>query len=291
MKKRFLFVFILLLLLGFFVFRILTVVRPFQRWQPDWLSPQGEEADSSSKAELSFALIGDPENQLDNLEKALEKINSLGLEFVVIVGDLTSTGTDKEFKEIDRVLDKAEINYYLIPGNHDLWYEKKEKANLWQQYFGQKYYARETGEYHLLFLDNSDEWQGFSQPELDWLGHYLFETEDFQSGKLEKKYLVFTHIPFWHPESKKAMGEYSQQMKDQAYEILQKFCQSPPLAVFSGHLHKTGDYNYGCSNGKQIRMINVGSIHETRNLQLPRFLQVKVLENGQISIKEIELDS
>ena len=295
MKKiksfRILIFFLFICLSGFFIFRFITVVKPFQFFIPTGtiLSPQSKNSLHTGGVKFSFAIIGDPENQLDNLQKALEKIKAMELESVVIVGDLTSTGTSKEFKAIEKKLDDFELDFYLIPGNHDLWYEREQGVDVFSQYFGQRYYAEEINDYQFIFLDNADEWQGFEDKQLSWLEHYLFLSKDFMSGKMEGKYLVFTHIPFWHPENKKAMGEYSQAMKDQAYEMLQKFCQSPPLAIFSGHLHKTGDYNYGCGNGQQIRMINAGSIHEIRNLQLPRFLQMTILTGGQLQVEELEI--
>ena len=47
--------------------------------------------------------------------------------------------------------------------------------------------------------------------------------------------------------------------------------------------------NYGCGNNNQIRMINAGSVNETRNWQLPRFLKIDIFEDGSFKTKEIEL--
>ncbi len=294
MKKRYLLLFIFIIFVGLAIFRFIEVVKPFQGLRSSYLSPQSkgqlDELNELDKPVLSFCVVGDPESDLENLRKSLLKNQEQGCEFTVIVGDLTQTGTPKEFEKIKKTLDQEEIRYYLIPGNHDLWYEHKEKIDIWSDYFGQRYYAREIKNFTFIFLDNADEWLGFDQTQLNWLSHFLFDSEDFQKGKLDHQYLVFAHIPFWHPESEKAMGEYSQAMKNQAYDLLQEFCSHPPLAIFSGHLHKAQEYNYGCSNGNQIRMINAGSVNETRNWQLPRFLKADILKDGQSEIKEIELD-
>ena len=85
------------------------------------------------------------------------------------------------------------------------------------------------------------------------------------------------------------MGEYSQDLKDQASQLLEKFCQNPPLAIVSGHLHKVEDYKYSCSNGNNLRIINAGSVNEKRNWQLPRFLKIDLFEGGGLKIEEIEL--
>jgi len=246
-------------------------------------------ASKPSNSILTFAVMGDPEMDTDNLKKALERAQQQGLEFVIIVGDLTSTGTPDEFKKISKIIDNAEIKSYLIPGNHDLWYSGKQGIDIWGDYFGPEYYSKEIKGFKFVFLNNANEWQGMSEKQLNWLGHNLTKNEQFLSGNLENHYLVFTHIPFYHPESSKAMGEYSQKMKDQAYTMLQDFCKCPPMVIFSGHLHHTGDYNYGCSNNKKIRMINTGALNENRNWQLPRFLKVNILQDYSLEYQEIEL--
>jgi len=293
MKKFFLIATVLFVfLVSFCLVRIVQVVKPFESLKLPYSSPQPLESpkpDNASSVKLSFAVIGDVESDLINLKKALELVKQKNLEFAVVVGDLTKTGTSKELDEVKKVLDKSEITYYVIPGNHDLWYLREEGIDTFSQYFSQRFYAREIKGLSLVFLDTADEWLGISEEQQNWLGHFLFNNKDFISGKLDNKYFVFNHIPFWHPESKKAMGEYSETLKDQAYLILQEFCKHPPLAVFSGHLHKVQEYNYGCGNGKMIRMINAGSINEARNWQLPRFLKADIYDDGELEINEIEL--
>lgn len=243
---------------------------------------------SEQRPLISFAVIGDPESDLENLEKALLKIKERQFEFVVIVGDLTQTGTPKEMEAIKKILDKPEIKYYFIPGNHDLWYSRQQNTDLFRRYFGQRYYAREIEGFHFIFLDNADEWQGIYQEQENWLNHYLFQQQDFLDQKI--KYLVFSHIPFWDPESKKAMGEYAPALKDQAKALLEKFCQTPPLAIISGHLHKTADLVYNCSQSAGIRMINSGSVNRQRNWQTARFLQLDLYQDSRLEIIEIELE-
>jgi hypothetical protein len=85
------------------------------------------------------------------------------------------------------------------------------------------------------------------------------------------------------------MGYRQPKLKEETQDLLTDFCQNPPLAIFSGHLHYSRDYYYQCDNGRQLKMINVGSVNSQRNWQLPRFLKVKVLGNGEVKIEEILL--
>jgi predicted phosphodiesterase len=276
-KKLLFFISIIIIISGYFYFR-----KPQQ--PEETIAPP-----KPSNAILSFAVMGDPEMDTQNLKKALERAQQEELEFAIIVGDLTSTGTPDEFKKISKILENSEIKTYLIPGNHDLWYSRKQGIDIWSDYFGPDYYAKVIEGFKFVFLNNGDEWQGLSQKQLNWLGHNLLKNEQFLSGDLENHYLVFTHIPFYHPESPKAMGEYNDKMKNQAYLLLQDFCKTPSMAIFSGHLHHTGDYTYGCANNKQIRMINSGALNSDRNWQLPRFLKVNILQDYSLEYEEIEL--
>lgn len=232
---------------------------------------------------LSFSIISDPESDLENLKKALQKTKEKNLELVIIPGDLTQTGTPEEFKQIKQILEEFDFEYYLIPGNHDVWYSRKKNTHTFQQFFGPSYYTKQIGDYQFIFLDNSDEYLGMGQAQLSWLEVKLLNLKPLN-------FFVFSHIPFYHPESTKAMGELSAKLKKEAQDLLNKFCEHPAIAIFSGHLHQTSDYEYSCpDNGPKIRMINAGSVNEKRNLQLPRFLKVDLFEDRRLEISEIEL--
>ena len=251
--------------------------------EPDELSKLDKSSGSEDKPILSFSIISDPESDLENLKKAFQKTKEKNLEIVIIPGDLTQTGTPKELEQFKQVLGEFHFQYYLIPGNHDIWYSRQKNTHTFQQFFGSSYYTKQIGDYQFIFLDNSDEYLGMGQSQLDWLINHQSLITNHQS-------LVFSHIPFFHPESPKAMGELNFKLKIEAQDLLDKFCQHPPLAIFSGHLHQTSDYEYSCpDNGPKIRMINAGSVNEKRNLQLPRFLKVGLFKDGDFQIEEIEL--
>lgn len=51
---------------------------------------------------------------------AIDAINAAQPEFVVVTGDLTHTGTPQSFAVARAVLDRLEMPYYVLPGNHDV---------------------------------------------------------------------------------------------------------------------------------------------------------------------------
>lgn len=90
-------------------------------------------------AQTEFALLTDihvtPGSKREvALEKIVEEINRSGVPFVIITGDLTNQGSDRELVNVKRILDRLVMPYYVIPGNHELnWSESAGKTfvDLW----------------------------------------------------------------------------------------------------------------------------------------------------------------
>jgi outer membrane protein assembly factor BamB/Icc-related predicted phosphoesterase len=70
---------------------------------------------------ISDTHIGSPNGGAEeDLRRTVADINSQkDIAFVVITGDITELGTDKEIALAKRILDSLTIPYYIIPGNHD----------------------------------------------------------------------------------------------------------------------------------------------------------------------------
>lgn len=57
---------------------------------------------------------------VDDLERTLADINQQAdIEFVLITGDITEMGTDKELKLAKRLINELKVPYFIVPGNHD----------------------------------------------------------------------------------------------------------------------------------------------------------------------------
>lgn len=70
---------------------------------------------------ISDTHIGSPNGGAEeDLRRTVADINSLkGVDFVVLTGDITELGTDRELMVAKQILDSLNIKYYIIPGNHD----------------------------------------------------------------------------------------------------------------------------------------------------------------------------
>jgi len=74
---------------------------------------------------ITFAVLADTHlgsfaYALDDLNMAIDDINrNPDIAFVVIAGDITEFGTDKEIEDLHNVLTRLTKKYLFVPGNHD----------------------------------------------------------------------------------------------------------------------------------------------------------------------------
>ncbi|WP_298734594.1 PQQ-binding-like beta-propeller repeat protein [uncultured Chitinophaga sp.] len=71
-----------------------------------------------------FALISDTHigssTALEDLERTVQDINAqTDIAFVIISGDITEFGSDEELQLAKQVLDRLQLPWHIIPGNHD----------------------------------------------------------------------------------------------------------------------------------------------------------------------------
>lgn len=126
---------------------------------------------------LSDTHVGAP-NGYESLQKIVADINKKTFDFVLLSGDITESGTDKDLDRAKNVLDSLKIKYYIVPGNHDVkWSESccTKYASLW-------------GEDRFNFVYNGIRFIGFSTT--IWMrnhgGHIAPETLDWIEQTLKK---------------------------------------------------------------------------------------------------------
>lgn len=91
--------------------------------------------------ELRFAFLTDlhyseGSQSIEDLRQCIMDVNSLDdLDFVLLGGDLTDFGTDRELAAVKGMLDSLRYKYYVIAGNHDAkWSESG--CNTFREVFG-----------------------------------------------------------------------------------------------------------------------------------------------------------
>lgn len=96
----------------------------------------------------SFAVVADPhvslkpENRKGRfftespliLGDVVNQCRRLGVDGVVMPGDLTNAGRDEEYQEVARILHGLDIPSLILPGNHDI-HDEESRAR-WNRYYG-----------------------------------------------------------------------------------------------------------------------------------------------------------
>lgn len=102
---------------------------------------------------IRFAVVSDSQRWYDELEDAVEKINDMeGIDFVVHAGDLTDWGMRTEFEMQRDILNRLDVPYVCLLGNHDCLGTGK---NLFREIFGQFDFAFTAGDVRFLCLNTN----------------------------------------------------------------------------------------------------------------------------------------
>jgi len=96
---------------------------------------------------LRFAHVTDThvgsQTAVDDLAKTVADINrQVGIDFVLLTGDITEFGSDDELLEAKKIISQLKIPWYIVPGNHDSkWSESGN--NSFVKIFGAEQFAFE----------------------------------------------------------------------------------------------------------------------------------------------------
>jgi len=233
---------------------------------------------------FSFALIADVHNDNALLKKALEQIQDAS--FIIGLGDYSDVGTLEELQNTKKTLDESKVRYFVIPGDHDLWDSRdkqKEPDFNFTQVFGSPWQSFENSGVVFLLLDNSDNYKGFGDIQIQRLSE---ELERYKSSGSIRFILAFVHEPLYHPSSDHIMGRVEPSLKDQAKKLIKMLKEGGVKKVFAGDIHFFSQYN---DPETKLDMVTVGAVTTQRNPQLPRFAKVQVFEDGSTEVEDMEI--
>lgn len=109
---------------------------------------------SYSQEKITFVHLSDTHvgsgTGADDLRRSVQDINEdNSIQFLVISGDITEFGADKEILLAKQILDSLNKPWYIIPGNHDgNWSESG--ANTFKKVFGNETFYFKAGKYVFL---------------------------------------------------------------------------------------------------------------------------------------------
>ena len=186
-----------------------------------------------------------PGNECEkNLRIAVDEVNNSDADMVIINGDLTNEGSDKELRNVKSILDLINKPQFVLPGNHETtWSQSATKTifDLW----GNDRFVTERDSLVIVgiacgpYMKMGD--GHIKQEDLHWLDKTL--AERCTSGK---RVISFNHYPL-----KKDLDNY-----DDYIRVLRKY---PVIAHVNGHYHKYEKYvseNFGDINCMMVRSLD-----------------------------------
>ena len=127
-------------------------------------------------AHISDLHISDASFDEEILLKAINEINHLQPDMIILTGDITDNGYYKQFKQATRYLQMFEAPLFAIPGNHDA---RNLGYMTFEELIGERSWKLSVGDdFTVIGLDSSspDENRGdIGRPQHLWLEHQLDE--------------------------------------------------------------------------------------------------------------------
>lgn len=166
----------------------------------------------------------------EDLRNAISDVSCLkNIDFVVISGDVSDLGDTVSLKEAKQMLQKLNIPYYIVPGNHDIRWSETQATNFKKVFQDDKFTFTHKGYQFIGFATAppTKSENGIIQKEdIDWMKSVLEK-----AGK-EKPIFAVTHYPL-------QTGDVDN-WKDMIL-VLNKYNVK---AVIGGHYHRNVLFNY-----------------------------------------------
>lgn len=182
-----------------------------------------------------FALLTDIHIQengysIEDLERSVTQINNTdNIDFVLVTGDLTEAGDRESLEKAKSILDKLNVKYYAIAGNHETKWSASactdfgrvfgsERFNF--EHKGVQFYGFNTGPI-IRMADGH-----VASQDIEWIKKELTKID------MEKPVIVATHYPLQYGDV------------DNWYELTDAIRTHNIRVVVGGHYHRNAFFNY-----------------------------------------------
>lgn len=206
---------------------------------------------NSDPDQFQFAVVSDRTggHREKIFSKAVHQVNLLQPEFVMSVGDLIEGYTSKEdvvtdeWKQFDGFVQKLEMPFFYVGGNHDLTNEMQVKK--WDERYGKRYYHFTYK--NVLFLclcsENPPNMGTIDREQQEWAKKTLAANADVRWT------FVFLHKPIWTARDldKNGWGPVEAALGGRKY------------TVYCGHVHRYQKFVRNGNNYYQLATTGGGS--------------------------------
>lgn len=203
------------------------------------------------KDSFKFIVIGDSQRFYEELDEFVDHVNGLNGEiaFVLLNGDITDFGLNREFIWINTILKKLKYPYIGVIGNHDM------LANgrlIYKQMFGPEDFSFSYSGSKFICLNTNAYEVGLdgSVPDLPWLQQEVSDLAGYKNA------FIFSHVPPFD-------NDFDPSKKIPFSEILGAASHKVRLSVH-GHQHK---YSLFRPKENELEYLVVSTIHK-RNYAL-----------------------
>jgi len=204
---------------------------------------------NNKKEPFTFVQLCDPQLGMENFEhdtktlrQAIQQINALDPDFVVICGDLVNHPNDSTYAALLKITRKLKMKCYPVPGNHDVGNVPNDTTlAYYRKTIGKDYYDFTYNGY-LFMMTDTQLWKVDVENESAKQDQWFKETLTNQAAG-HKPVFVVGHIPLY-VDSVDEQEQYFNFPPDKREELLSLFKQYNVAAFLTGHTHKTVINNY-----------------------------------------------
>ena len=119
-----------------------------------------------------------PEGRPVFFEKAIDQVNLIRPDFVIMLGDYVRAqhapgDYQIEFENFYNALSRFEVPVFMIPGNHDVYINEVDGAAIWEKSLGPLRYSFDVGDCHFTAA-NTSEWGRSDRIVMKKLGLFVY---------------------------------------------------------------------------------------------------------------------
>lgn len=182
---------------------------------------------SKNESNFSFAVYGDNRHSDGRFHHLIQDVNEKDVLFSINNGDLTDSGTVRNFGYFLMEIKGSKAPILTVIGNHDLCGGSNESNYI--NVFGRPYYSFTENNSYFIILDDAN--STVDDVGIEWLKNEL------KAGQNYKYRFVFMHIPLYDPRKGTAGKGHSMNNLTTAKTLNNLFDHYNVTMIFTGHIH------------------------------------------------------
>jgi len=267
--------------------------------EDNFVADGSQPEDLENKVIFKVCIISDIHEDLENLNKASEKIKASGCRYIFVIGDLTNYGDVESLTKVRDAISSIGVEYYALPGDHDL--AESLSVENFNSVFGSNYHIMEYEGVTFMLIDNSANFTKIGSIQMDWIENNI-EKADFVILS-QPLYVEGLNPPFnsiymgsmTESPSSVDMEKKQREVRERGKFLLDMIRKNKNVkAIIAGEHHRSS--NIPDPVRSDLVHYVVGAITGTVNdfpqtaIQTPRFSVLSVYEEKKYSMEDVVID-